>query len=159
MIPRVLLVEPDDQLREQLYAEAASFGRVDDDADFETARTHLLSNRYDWVVTNLRLNAHNGLHLVHLAAAAGLRTRILVYADYEDATLAREVQQAGAFYEPRHEVQRTLPAYLGGSVRSQDRRDAAKRKGRQWRRPAKCRPSEDSVSKRLPLRNGSRVVD
>jgi DNA-binding NtrC family response regulator len=150
MATRVLLVEPDAHLRQQLLAEAALLGRVDDEADFEAARTHLLSNRYDWVVTNLRLNAHNGLHLVHLAAAARLRTRILVYTDHTDVTLAREVKEAGAFYESQDEVQRALPAYLCGMVPPQDRRDVENRNGQPSTGNGRRSTDAETVSPRIP---------
>jgi hypothetical protein len=74
---------------------------------------YLLSHPYDWVVTNIRLAAYNGLHLMHLAAAARLRGRFVVYADQQDVLLAREAQRAGAFYEARDQVHRAL------AVRSQ----------------------------------------
>jgi len=150
MSTRVLLVEPDAHLRQQLLAEAAPLGRVDDEAEFEAARTHLLSNRYDWVVTNLRLNAHNGLHLVHLAAAARLPTRVLVYADDRDVALEREVKQAGAFYELQDEVQRALPAYLCGTVPPQDRRDAENQNGEPSAGNGRRRTDAEMISPRIP---------
>ena len=124
MITRVLLVEPDGDLRERLRLAAGKFAHIDSHADFKVARLRLLSNPYDWVVTNIRLAAYNGLQLVHLAAAAELTSRVLVYADERDAALAREAQLAGAFYEVRRTVHRALPAYLRGAVPSRDRRNA-----------------------------------
>jgi DNA-binding NtrC family response regulator len=124
MPTRVLLVEPDGALREQLRNIAGLFGHTDGDAEFLLARAHLLSNPYDWVVTNIRLAAYNGLHLMHLAAAKGLPARFLVYADQRDVGLAREAQGAGAFYESHDRVHRALPAYLQGTLPPQDRRNA-----------------------------------
>ena len=63
MSTRVLLVEPDGAVRERLRSVAGRFGHVDGDAAFPVAREHLLSNPYDWVMTNIRLAAYNGLHL------------------------------------------------------------------------------------------------
>jgi len=57
MSTRVLLVEPDGAVRERLRSVAGRFGHVDGDAEFHVAREHLLSNPYDWVVTNIRLGA------------------------------------------------------------------------------------------------------
>jgi hypothetical protein len=51
---------------------------------------------YEWVITNLRLQAYNGLHLLHLAGAAGLPARFLIYSDRFERTLAQEAQRAGA---------------------------------------------------------------
>jgi DNA-binding NtrC family response regulator len=121
---RVLLVEPDPDLRERLQICAGRLGQVDSKADFKLARAHLLSHPYHWVVTNIRLAAYNGLQLLHLAAAAQIPARFLVYADERDAALAREAQLAGAFYELRRGVHRALPAYLRGMVPSSDRRNA-----------------------------------
>jgi ActR/RegA family two-component response regulator len=124
MSPRVLLVEPDATLRGRLRRKAGSFGHVDDDADFGQARSHLLSSPYDWVVSNIRLDKYNGLHLVHLVAAARLPARLLVYADQRDVGLAREAQRAGAFYESRDCVHRALAAYFQGTLPPRDRRNA-----------------------------------
>jgi hypothetical protein len=60
MSTRVLLVEPDGAVRERLRSVAGRFGVVDSQAECPVAREHLLSNPYDWVVTNIRLAAHNG---------------------------------------------------------------------------------------------------
>jgi DNA-binding NtrC family response regulator len=124
MITRVLLVEPDGDLRERLRLAAGKFAHIDSHRDFKLARACMLSNPHDWVVTNIRLAAYNGLQLIHLAAAAELSARMLVYADERDAPLAREAQLAGAFYEVRRTVHRALPAYLRGRVPPQDRRNA-----------------------------------
>ena len=97
MSTRVLLVDPDGAVRERLRSAAGRFRHIDDDAAFPVARAHLFSSPYDWVVTNIRLAAYNGLHLMHLATAARLPARFVVYADQQDVLLAREAQRAGAF--------------------------------------------------------------
>jgi hypothetical protein len=79
----------------------------------------------DWLVTNIRLDDYNGLQLVHLAGAAGLPARFLVYDDRVDLELVREAQQAGAFFESRHRVHLALAAYLRSSLPPQDRRNPA----------------------------------
>jgi DNA-binding NtrC family response regulator len=122
---RVLLVEPDGGVRGRLREAVRELAHIDGDSDFRSARTHLFSKRYDWLVTNIRLSAYNGLHLVHLAQAARLSMRYLVYADRRDLVLAREAQQAGAFYESRDRMQRALAAYLRGTLPPQDRRNPA----------------------------------
>jgi DNA-binding NtrC family response regulator len=139
MSTRVLLVEPDGAVRGRLRSVARRSGHVDSDAAFPVARAHLLSNSYDWVVTNIRLAAFNGLHLVHLAAAAGLPARFVVYADPRDVALAREAQRAGAFYESRDRVHRALAAYLRGSLPPQDRRNAEVRDRRRFTFRGGCR--------------------
>jgi DNA-binding NtrC family response regulator len=133
MSTRVLLVEPDGAVRERLRSVAGRFGHVDGDAAFSVAREHLLSNPYDWVMTNIRLAAYNGLHLMHLAAAPSLPARFVVYADQQDVLLAREAQRAGAFYEGRDQVHRALAAYLRGSLPPYDRRNAQVRDRRRFK--------------------------
>ena len=48
----------------------------------------------DVLVTNLRLEEYNGLHLVVLAAESGAATRCVVHTDRPDFYLAREAQSA-----------------------------------------------------------------
>src|SRR6476646_735687 len=67
---RVLLVEPDKGRRAHLRAVVREVANVDSPADFVTARAHMYSKPYDWLVTDTRLGAFNGLHLVYLAQAS-----------------------------------------------------------------------------------------
>lgn len=122
---RVLLVEPDDGRRAHLRDAVRAVAEIDGDADFLNARTHLISKPYDWLFTNIRLGAHNGLHLVHLAETLRRPIRSLVYDDQRDLWLAREAQRVGAFYESADRVDRALPAYLRGALPPQDRRNPA----------------------------------
>ena len=124
-VQRVLLAEPDGALRARLRKAVRERAQIDAESDFLSARTHLLSKPYDWLVTNLRLDAYNGLHLVYLAGAAKLSARFLVYADRPDVELAREAQRAGAFFESRHRVHLALAAYLRGTLPARDRRNPA----------------------------------
>jgi hypothetical protein len=122
----VLLVEPDAAWRAHLRDTVREVADLDGDADFLAARGHLLSGPYNWLVTNIRLGAYNGLHLVHLAGISRPLIRFLVYADPGDLWLAREAQRAGAFYESRDRVDRALPAYLRSALPPHDRRNPAK---------------------------------
>jgi hypothetical protein len=97
---------------------------------FETARRDVVAIPFALIVTNLRLAAFNGLHLVHLAATAGLPTRAVVYTDEYDALIGREVQRAGAFYETRACLEMALPAYVRGALPPEDRRNPAIRERR-----------------------------
>jgi DNA-binding NtrC family response regulator len=115
-LERVLLVEPDEARRAQLSDAVRGLAEIDSDADFPTARAHLFSKPYDWLVTNSRLGAYNGLHLVHLAGTSALPLRFLIYADQEDVWLAREAQRAGAFYESLDRLDRALCNYLRGAL-------------------------------------------
>jgi DNA-binding NtrC family response regulator len=121
---RVLIVEPDDARRAALRRAAAGSGsRVTTCADFVSARASLRDGAFDFLVTNLRLGAFNGLHLVYLAASACASSRSIVYDDADDRCLAREVQNAGAFYEVRQYLPLTLTSYLRGPLPQHDRRD------------------------------------
>ena len=142
-VQRVLIAEPDGALRARLRKAVRERAQIDGDSDFLTARTHLLSRPYDWLVTNLRLDQYNGLHLVYLAGAAKLSARFLVYADQRDVELAREAQRAGAFFESRHRVHLALAAYLRGTLPAQDRRNPAMRDRRAI--PCGSRRCTDSV--------------
>lgn len=122
---RVLLVEPDDAQRARLRNAVGAVADIDGDADFLIARTHLISKPYNWLFTNIRLGAYNGLHLVHLARTLRRPIRSLVYDDQRDLWLAREAQRVGAFYESADRVDRALPAYLRGTLPPQDRRNPA----------------------------------
>ena len=117
----ILLVDPDvDSLRAAQNA-LRFMADVEVSSKFAAARARLLSSRPpDLLVTNLRLQAYNGLHLVHMADE---RTRCVVYSDCDDLVLAREVQAAGAFYERSTQLSRTLAAYVCASLPPRDRRN------------------------------------
>jgi hypothetical protein len=117
----ILLVDPDmDYLRAAQNA-LRFMADVEVSSKFAAARARLLSSRPpDLLVTNLRLEAYNGLHLVHMTDE---RTRCVVYSDYDDLVLAREVQAAGAFYERSTQLSRTLAAYVRASLPPRDRRN------------------------------------
>lgn len=120
---RLLLVETDPAFRHVLGQVAAPMTELTSVGDFQTARKTLLKGTFDIVTTNLRLDAHNGLHLVYLIQSAGLRTRALVYTDHLDPLLAREAQRAGALYEWVVRLVYSLPAYIHAELPSIDRRD------------------------------------
>ena len=121
---RILIVEPHDGTRSILEGAAPSVAQVESHGSFEAARTCLLEGRFDFLVTNIRLGAYNGLHLVYLSRrSGGGAPRAIVYSNERDAGMAREVQRAGAFYEVGNRLPVTLAAYLVGTLPSHDRRD------------------------------------
>lgn len=124
-LARVLIVEPDSARRARLCDAVRTVADIESDEDFLSARAHLLSKPYDWLVTFNRLGEYNGLHLVYLAVASRKPMRFLVYADRGDIWLAPEAQHAGAFYESLDCVDRALPAYLRGALPPRDRRNPA----------------------------------
>ena len=122
---RLLLVEPNDVSRQILAAAAASVTEVESHRIFETARARLWSAPFDFLVTNVRLGAYNGLHLVYVSSRGHGTPRAIVYSDERDPGLAREVRRAGAFYEVATCLPVTLAAYVRGTLPDQDRRDPA----------------------------------
>jgi DNA-binding NtrC family response regulator len=119
----VLLVDPErDALVtfEQALGDSIS-GSVVVCTDFTTARKRLLEDPPGLLVTNLRLEAHNGLHLVYLAANLGLGTRCIVYSDHEDAGLMREARSAGAAYESKQRIPQILASYASERPHSSHR--------------------------------------
>ena len=93
----VLFVDPDPAVC-QLANRALQFmATVDVCSDFGEARRRCLTNPPDLLITNVRLAAHNGIHLVWLLRNEGAATRCVVYGSEVDLPLAREVQDAGEF--------------------------------------------------------------
>ena len=125
MRTRVLLVEPDGTALSILRSAAGLIADIDACADFVSARARAVSGEFDFLVTNLRLEAYNGLHLVYLALSARSTTRSIVYTDQREMQLAREVQEAGAFYELRDRLPYALHAYLHSALPPADRRNPA----------------------------------
>jgi len=123
--PRILLVDGDDVTRALVEIAAAPLAHVESHRRFETARARLIGGTFDFLVTNVRLGAYNGLHLVYLGSMDPDRPRAIVYSDGDDAGLAREVQRAGAFYEAAHTLTATLAAYVKGPLPDTDRRHPA----------------------------------
>jgi len=125
----LLLVEPRDASREVLRAAIGSVASVEAHAEFADARRRLGASPVDFLVTNVRLGAYNGLHLVYLAASfnRGL-PRAIVYSDGLDVGIAREAQLAGAFYELRTNLPGALLSYLRAPLPPpRDRRNPAQR--------------------------------
>jgi len=131
---RVLLVEPDAQLSTMLQRTICDAG-VSRHAEFTSARRDLESRPFDFIVTNLRLGAHNGLQLVYLAAVSAFSTRSIVYTDGYDEWLGREVRRARAFYETREYLLCSLATYLTATLPWCDRRTTGVRN-----RCSACRP-------------------
>lgn len=118
----VLLVEPDARFRLALYRTISDLAEVRCVATFAEARTALMDGLDDLLVTNLRLGAFNGLHLVYFVGGVGSRTRAVVYTDQLDVEFGREVQRAGALYDTRRSLHHTLASYVGAALPPQDRR-------------------------------------
>jgi hypothetical protein len=119
---RVLLVEPEAAARTVLREGIRTIARVAAYDDFWSARAGVLGGSFDFLVTNARLGAYNGVHLVYIAGAHGVSARSIVYTGRDDAGVACDVQDAGAFYETHDRLVVTLTAYLRGPLPQRDRR-------------------------------------
>jgi ActR/RegA family two-component response regulator len=112
-----------DRLLSAIQRAVGDVAEVEPCAEFRRARARLLTKPPDFLVTNLRLEAYNGLHLVLLAAGTG--TRCIVYAANDDIVLAREAQNLGAFYERLERLPFALRTYVTALLPQRDRRDVA----------------------------------
>lgn len=130
----VLLVDPDVTAVAAVVEALPPSVDLDVRADFASARARLHAQPPRLLVTALRLREFNGLHLVYLAARAGLPTRSIVYTDVADQAAARDSRAAGAFYEIRTQLRVSLPAYVYASLPSADRRDGVRFDRRQLAR-------------------------
>ena len=119
-VKEILLVDSDARSLRAAQHALRFVADVDACADFQAARARLLLKPPDLLVTNLRLQAYNGLHLVHLARE--MPTRCIAYAEDDDLVLVREVQAAGAFYERSKRLPHALAAYVLATLPPHDRR-------------------------------------
>jgi hypothetical protein len=119
MAARVLVVEPNVGRRMALKRVLDPIADVAACGDFVTARQHVREGTPDLLITNLRLDTYNGLHLV---AHAGPPTRAVVYMDPPDPGLLRVAQAAGAFVEAPQRLVAAAVSYVGVGLPPQDRR-------------------------------------
>lgn len=123
---RVMLVEPEPQRWEAVRQACKGVG-INVCGDFTEARHRLMESPPAILVTNLRLGAYNGLHLVYLVAANKYPTRTIVYSTHQDLPLIEEAQSIGAFYEPAQRLAQALPGYLQAKLPARDRRSPTER--------------------------------
>ena len=155
LLHRVLIVEPETILRLQLRNVAADIAAIDVEAGMPAARQRVIAMPYDWLITNIRLQAYNGLHLAYLARMSHRPINILVYGDDSDLLLAREAQGLGAFYESRTSILNSLAGYLASALPPNDRRNAAVRDRRTMFRGGRRSPDvahNDPTNVRQPDR-------
>jgi DNA-binding NtrC family response regulator len=138
--PVVLLVEPNPSVADMIEESIRPMAQVYLHRDFESARRQLAAQRFDFVVSNLRLRSFNGLHLAY-AVNVVAPTRCVIYTESREPALAQDVRRAGAFYEVVDRLPVTLTAFLVGKLPPTDRRDPA------------------VPDRRTPFRGGRRVWD
>jgi len=136
----LLVVEPDTVLGQRVLAKCEGIARATLCRDFLSARAQLLALTPDLLVTNLRLEEYNGLHLV-LLASAETPTRSLVHTDRPDPYLVREAQAIGAFFERTERLLHAVVGYLHLNLPQRDRRNM------------------DRYDRRTAFRGGRRTAD
>jgi len=97
----------------------------------EEARRALISSSPMLFFSNMRLGGLRGPDLVYLAQMANPRTRSVLYGTTADVLLARQAQEAGAFFEPAAFLPYALKQYFSPTLPPKDRRDAARPERRQ----------------------------
>lgn len=138
--PVVLLVEPNPSVADMIEESIRPLAQVYFHREFESARRQLAAQRFDFIVSNLRLRSFNGLHLAY-AANAVAPTRCVIYTESREPALAQDVRRAGAFYEVVDRLPVTLTSYLAGNLPPTDRRDPG------------------VPDRRAPFRGGRRIWD
>lgn len=138
---RLLIAEPDGAIRRMIQRACGGAVRTLECADFQTARARLAATTLDALVTNLRLNDYNGLHLVLLARASNRWARCVVHTNRPDSYLIREAQEIGAFFERTDRLPQAIAGYLLSALPDRDRRDP------------------ERFDRRIIFRGGRRAVD
>jgi len=96
---RVLIVDDDPSLIDVLERGFSEWGLdVVAHTTFEGARDALRSERFDALLTDVRLGAFNGLQLAVVARDTFPDMRIIVFSGFDDPVLHREAEHIGATY-------------------------------------------------------------
>ena len=117
-ILRILVVEPNRESRASLHVRGSRYGLVESFANFESARARVVAGGFDYLVTNIRLEAFNGLHLVYLSRSLGFEACALAYTDVPNNSFAADARAAGAAYCDFDHVLRALADDLLGDAES-----------------------------------------
>jgi DNA-binding NtrC family response regulator len=97
----------------------------------EEARRGLITSSPMLFFSSMRLGGVRGPDLVHLARMANPRTRAVLYGTSADVLMAKQAQQAGAFFEPAAFLPYALKQYFSPTLPPTDRRDPARLDRRQ----------------------------
>lgn len=119
----VLIVEPDVRIGRKLRSLAATVAATTLCPDFDGGRAELQRHPPHVLVTNLRLEAYNGLHLVLLSQATGSGARCLVHTNRPDFLLVSEALAMGAFFERTERLPYSITAFITGQLPVADRRN------------------------------------
>jgi DNA-binding response OmpR family regulator len=80
---------------------------------FETARRLLHTEWYDLLITDIRLAAYNGLHLVFHSRVLNPAARAIVLASFPDVSIEIEARRLGAHYVAAPVEPESLLALVG----------------------------------------------
>jgi DNA-binding NtrC family response regulator len=144
----VLIVEPDAQKLARLHRRIEDSTSVVACSSFREARSALHTYAPMLLVTNLRLDGYNGLHLVLLTAQFGTRSVVYIR-NAVDRGIASEIRRFGAFYETEANLLRTLPTYVHGCLPTRDRRETPGSDRRAFPRGGR-RAADACISNRRP---------
>jgi hypothetical protein len=148
LVRDVLIVEPDPHKLTRLHRAIDDSTSVVACTSFKEARSALRTYAPMLLVTNLRLDGYNGLHLVLLTLQ--FSTRSVVYVAYSaDSGTAADIRRFGAFYETEANLLRSLPAYVHGCLPDHDRRERPGSDRRAFPRGGR-RAADTAVSSLLP---------
>ena len=92
---------------------------------FEDGRRYLQIECPDVIVTELRLGAFNGLHLVLLAKQKAPTIAAVVYSGRADSGIGRDASSEGATYLDKETLIADLIPHLGGATQNQLERSTA----------------------------------
>ncbi|HET9832427.1 MAG TPA: hypothetical protein VFP91_11980 [Vicinamibacterales bacterium] len=120
--PSVLIVEPDAFISRRLKEACGALARVTTIPDFPTGRERLMVDQPNFLVTNLRLNEFNGLHLLFLTHAEERTTHCIIHTSRPDFSLVGEAQKLGAVFEWTERLPYALHQYLESPWPNADRR-------------------------------------
>ena len=137
----VLIVEPDVRVGRALRTACTTAADVILCHDFDSGRSALEHATPQVLVTNLRLEQYNGLHLVLLSSTAGYSARSVVHTDRPDFLLIAEALAMGAFFERTDRLLFSIVAYIWGPLPPADRRNPQR------------------IDRRAVFRGGRRVTD
>ena len=122
--PSVLIVEPDAFISRRLKEACGPLVRVTTCPDFPSGRERLMVDQPTFLVSNLRLNEYNGLHLLFLTHAEERTTRCIIHTSRPDFSLVGEAQKLGAVFEWTERLPYALHQYLQAPWPENDRRSA-----------------------------------
>ncbi len=120
--PSVLIVEPDAFISRRLKEACGRFARVTTCPDFPSGRERLMVDQPNFLITNLRLNEYNGLHLLFLTHSEERTTHCILHTSRPDFSLVVEAQRLGAVFEWTDRLPYALHQYLQTPWPGADRR-------------------------------------